>query len=126
MDKIELIKYFIKSNEEHLLHIFYNESLNGSEQGALYINTTDINDIQVYFVKKHQMDTSSPNYKQVIENKKKDICFIIGIENNNEYVLIGIDYNVKGENSSENEGLDTAGENNTEESADVNTYYCFD
>lgn len=105
MDKIELIKHFIKSNEKHLLQIFYDESLNGEEQGALYINTTDINDIQVYFLKKNQMDLSSPNYKQVTENQKKGICFIIGIENNNEYVLIGIDYSINGEKSSENECL---------------------
>lgn len=88
MDRISLIKHFVKSNEKQLLHIFSNESNQGKNQGALYINITNMEDIKVYFINSNQMDTASPHYKTVVLNKNEKKCFIIGIDNNNEFILI--------------------------------------
>lgn len=88
MDRISLVKHFVKSNEKQLLSIFTNESDNGKSQGALYINVTKMEDIKVYFIKSEQMDTRSPHYKTVVLNKNPKKCLIVGIDNNNEFVLI--------------------------------------
>ena len=88
MDRISITKHFIKSNEYHLMNIFCNESNDGKQQGVMYINVTSVDDIKVYFIKKEQMDTSSPNYKTVIENNDENRCLFIGIDNNNEFILI--------------------------------------
>lgn len=88
MDPVGIVKHFVKSNEPHLLSIFANESDNGKKQGALYINVTNLEDVKVYFIKNELMDIKSPNYKTVVSNDNNNKCFIIGIDNNNEFVLI--------------------------------------
>lgn len=88
MDQVGIVKHFVKSNEQHLLSIFANESDNGKKQGALYINVTNLEDVKVYFIKNELMDTKSPHYKTVVSNNNNKKCFIIGIDNNNEFVLI--------------------------------------